>query len=50
MCYKRKRGQYCRKIDGGAGSDQSISNSEAGDSSIMIMSVMSPRVKMSSEY
>jgi hypothetical protein len=51
MCYKRKGGeQYCRKSAGGASSGQSISNSEDGDSSMMIMTVMSPRVKMSSEY
>jgi hypothetical protein len=43
-------GQYFRKSGGGASSGQSFSNSEDGDSSIMIMTVISPRVKMSSEY
>jgi hypothetical protein len=41
----RKGGTVCRKIDGGASSDQSISNSEDGDSSVMIMTNMSLGVK-----
>ena len=46
---EKKEESVVEKVNSGASSDQSISNSEDGDSSIMIMTVMSPRVKMSSE-